>query len=162
MDLPIEQIIASLKRMVVAARGVVRGSVRTAEDVLNAFTREFYGRFVVVRALEGRMVATYGEDGVIDQSITRTQVMGRVEHHVTPGFIDYYIEESMLKACCASMSYGYADFKRKLSMECAVTPMPKKDLTAKTRGPQMRVSVLKISRPITDLEDDDPLSMAAA
>jgi hypothetical protein len=144
-------------------RGNVKGNARTAEDVLNAYTRDNYGKFIIVKQIErGRILAELGNGKEVDESITRSSIMGRVEHGFTPGYIDYYIEESMLKACCASMSYGYADFKRKLGMECAVTPMPKKDLTAKTRGPQMRVSVLKISRPITDLEDDDPLSMAAA
>lgn len=163
IDIPMIKIIERLHKVIDTMRGNVKGNARTAEDVLNAYTRDNYGKFIIVKQIErGRILAELGNGKEVDESITRSSIMGRVEHGFTPGYIDYYIEESMLKACCASMSYGYADFKRKLGMECAVTPMPKKDLTAKTRGPQMRVSVLKISRPITDLEDDDPLSMAAA
>jgi hypothetical protein len=35
-----------------------------------------------------------------------------------------------------------------------VSHMAKKDMTAKTQGPQMRVSVLKISRRISDMGDE--------
>jgi hypothetical protein len=163
IDIPMGKIIEFLHGIVTGMRNNIKGNARSAEDVLNAYTREHYGQFIVIRHIEGnRVLAELGNGKEVDDSTTRSRIMGRIEHGATPGYIDYFIEQSMLKACCASMSYGYADFKRKLGMECAVTPMPKKDLTAKTRGPQMRVSVLKISRPITDLEDDDPLSMAAA
>jgi hypothetical protein len=80
--------------------------------------------------------------------------MGRIEHGVTPGYIDYYLEERLLKAYCATMSFGYADFRRQLEGMFSVTHMPKKDMMAKTRGPQMRVSVLRISR----REDEEALS----
>jgi hypothetical protein len=52
------------------------------------------------------------------------------------------------------MSFGYADFKRQLAMQFTVSHMAKKDMTAKTQGPQMRVSVLKISRRISDMADE--------
>jgi hypothetical protein len=52
------------------------------------------------------------------------------------------------------MSFGYSDFKRQLAHMFKVTHMAKKDMTAKTRGPQMRVSVLKISRPSNEVEDE--------
>jgi hypothetical protein len=52
------------------------------------------------------------------------------------------------------MSFGYADFKRQLAGQFTVSHMAKKDMTAKTQGPQMRVSVLKISRRISDMGDE--------
>jgi hypothetical protein len=102
-----------------------------------------------------RLITTLGEEREVDQSLTRSSIMGRVEHDVTPEHIDYYIEEGMLKAYCASMSFGYTDFKRQLADMFVVTHMPKKNMTSKTKGPQMRVAALKISRRKTTMQEDD-------
>jgi hypothetical protein len=159
---PMEGITNILKGVVVSAKGKVKDNVRTAEDVLNAYTREYYGKMVVVKALEGVLAATIGDDRVVDQSITRSEIFGRVEHDVTPGHIDYYIEEQLLKKYCSSMSFGYSDFKKQLEATCNVTYL-KKDLMSKTKGPQMRVNAIKISRRVqSDEETANPLSLAAA
>jgi hypothetical protein len=159
---PMEGIVGVLKNMVNNAKSMVRDNVRSAEDVLNAYTREFYGKMVVVKALEGTLAASLGEDGVIDHSITRSEIFGRVEHNVTPGHIDYYIEEQLLKKYCSSMSFGYSDFKKQLESLYNITYL-KKDLMSKTKGPQMRVNAMKISRRVTaDEESISSLSLAAA
>lgn len=159
---PLEGIINVLKGMVNSAKSMVQENVRTAEDVLNAYTREYYGKMVVVKALEGALAASIGEDGVIDQSITRSEIFGRVEHGVTPGHVDYYIEEQLLKKYCSSMSFGYSDFKKQMEASYNITYL-KKDLMSKTKGPQMRVNAIKISRRITpDDEPSSPLSLVAA
>lgn len=117
---------------------------------------------VVVKALEGALAASIGEEGVIDQSITRSEIFGRVEHNVTPGHVDYYIEEQLLKKYCSGMSFGYSDFKKQMEAAYNVTYL-KKDLMSKTKGPQMRVNAIRISRRITlDEESDSPLSLVAA
>jgi hypothetical protein len=144
---PIEALTTVLKGMVESARKLIHDNIRTAEDVLNTYVREFYGKFVVVKALEGGLAASIGESGVIDQSLTKTEVAGRVEHGVTPGHVDFYIEEQLLKKYCSSMSFGYSDFRKQLETLYHVT-YSKKDLMAKTKGPQMRVNVMKVSRKI--------------
>jgi hypothetical protein len=155
INFPMKEIVACLKKVVTAARANIKSSSRDAEDVLNSYTRENYGSFIVVRHIDGgRILAELGDGGVVDQSITRSRIMGRVEHGITKDHIDYFIEEQMLKSYCSTMSFGYADFKRQLSQMFSVTPMPKKDMTARTKGPQMRVAVLKISRRISDMDDD--------
>lgn len=153
INLPLQPIIAVFKTLVTNARLIVRSNVRTAEDVLNAYIREFYGRFINVRAIEGAMEATFGERGVVDESITRTQIAGRVERGVTPGFVNFYIEEQMLKAYCSSMSFGYADFRKQLEAQYRVDYI-KKDMLSKTKGPQMRVNTMKISRPESELVEN--------
>ena len=159
---PMEGIIGVLKGMVQNAKAMVKDNVRTAEDVLNSYTREYYGKMVVVKALEGSLAASIGEDGVIDQSITRSEIFGRVEHNVTPGHVDYYIEEQLLKKYCSSMSFGYSDFKKQLESLYNITYL-KKDLMSKTKGPQMRVNAMKISRRISNDEDpENKLSLVAA
>jgi hypothetical protein len=159
---PLQGIMGVLKSMVDSAKSMVRDNVRTAEDVLNSYTREYYGKMVVVKALEGSIMASLGEDKVIDQTITRSEIFGRVEHDVTPGHVDYYIEEQLLKKYCSSMSFGYADFKKQMEAAYNVTYM-KKDLMSKTKGPQMRVNAMKISRRVTPDEDtSNPLSLVAA
>lgn len=159
---PMEGVIGVLKGMVANAKGMIKDNVRTAEDVLNAYTREYYGKMVVVKALDGALAASIGEEGVIDQSITRSEIFGRVEHGVTPGHVDYYIEEQLLKKYCSSMSFGYSDFKKQMEGMYNITYL-KKDLMSKTKGPQMRVNAMKISRRITpDEEAGDSISLVAA
>lgn len=152
IDLPLRAIKASFGRMVSSARTVARTSKREADDILNAYTREFYGKFVVVRKLPGGVSATLGESLQIDESLTRTEVCGRVERGFTPGRTDFFIEEQLLKRFCASMSFGYSDFKTQMSAKYQAHPT-KKDMLKGTKGPAMNVNVLKISVPSRDDED---------
>ncbi len=163
VNVPVEPIMDALKKVVKFMRASIKAGSRTAEDVLNSFTREYYGNFIIVKFTTNEgILAELGHGGVIDASTTRSQIMGRIEHGVTPGFVDYYIEERLLKAFCSSMSFGYSDFKRKLEELFAVTYMPKKDMMARTKGPQMRVPVLKITRRIDEEEITNQVSLAAA
>lgn len=148
VDLPIRPIIDMLKSMVEGGRKAIYGNIRNAEDVLNAYTRENYGKFVVVDSTDGVLKATLGGKDSVDISITRSQVAGRVEHDMTPGHIDYFIEEQQLKAHCVTMSFVYSEFKRQLeSMPMYKIRYMKKDMLAKTRGPSMRVNVMHITVP---------------
>lgn len=154
IDIPIKPIVESLRLMVYSARGIIHGSKRNAEDVLNAYTRERFGKFVVVKYLNGVLDATLGGNGDIDQSLTRSDVAGRVEHGFTPGHVDYYIEEQLLKQHCVSMSYGYRDFKEQLErLPNYKIKYLRKDMLSKTRGPTMRVNVMQITRPVYEDEE---------
>jgi hypothetical protein len=159
IDLPVKEIIASLKKLIDKARKVVRSGKRTAEDVLNSFTREYYGQFVVVKQSNGSFMAELGNGSTIDQSITRSKVMGRVEHEIDkPGFVEYFIEEQVLKSHCVSMSFGYEDFKNQLLNTLGYTVrFIRKDMMAKTRGPQMRVKAISISRTLADDTEGKPV-----
>lgn len=159
-DFPMAGITEVLRKIVQNARATIKANVRTAEDILNAYIREFYGKFVVVKTLDNTLAASLGDNGVIDQSITRSEIFGRVEHGVTVGFVDFYIEEKLMKQYCSSMSFGYTDFKRQMEAMYMVS-YSKKDLMSKTKGPQMRVNAMKISRRI-DEDDEDPIPMEAA
>ena len=155
IDIPIGPIIDVLRLMVYSARGIISGSKRSAEDILNAYIREYFGKLVVIKAVNGTLSATLGSDGQIDQTLTRSDVAGRVEHGVTPGHVDFYIEEQLLKAHCVSMSYGYSDFKGQLErLPNFKINYCRPNLLARTRGPTMRVNVMKISRPITEDDED--------
>lgn len=152
IDLPVDGIIESLHKLVVKARKIVKSGTRTAEDVLNAFTREHFGSFVVLRISNGSLMAALGNGQEIDQTITRSKVMGRVEHEIAKrGYVEYFIEEQVLKAHCVSMSFGYEAFKRNIqAIRGYVVQFTRKDMMAKTKGPQMRVRTISISRPIED------------
>lgn len=155
VNIPMEPVMEAYANSVNYMRAAIKSGVRTAEDVLNGYTSKYYGNLVIVKFHEkGSVLAELGNGEAIDASTTRSNVMGRIEHGVTPGHIDYYIEERLLKAYCSTMSFGYADFKRQLEALFSVTQMPKKDMMARTKGPQMRVSVLRISRRI----DEETLS----
>ena len=160
IDLPMNALVNSLFKLVEKARLNIQAGARDADDVLNGFVKEFYGKFVVVRAIDGTIQATHGDRGTIDESVTKTQVMGRVEHNVEPGKEIFYIEEQTLKSFCSAMSFGYTDFKKQLESRYMVT-YTRKDLLAKTKGPQMRVNTMKIVRPASTLfNSEDPVSVA--
>lgn len=148
IDLPVAEIIKSLKRMVDKARRVVRNGVRTAEDVLNAFTRDSYGQFVVIKKSDGKVLAALGSGEIIDQTITRNKVLGRVEHEIeVAGYVDYFIEEQVIRSHCVAMSFGYEDFKKQLEQIDGYTvSYMRKDMMARTRGPQMRIRAMCIRR----------------
>lgn len=163
VNIPMQPMLDTYRESVEYMRGSIKQNVRSAEDVLNAFTQEYYGNFIVIKqnALDG-VLAELGHGGTIDASTTRSNIMGRIEHGVTQGFIDYYIEERLLKMFCSTVSFGYSDFKKQLEALFAVTHMPKKDMTAKTKGPQMRVSVIKISRRMDEEDLPAPIPLALA
>jgi hypothetical protein len=164
IDLPMREIIQAYKDAVKYMRKAMKASSRSAEDVLNSYTGEHFGRFVVVKRSDGSLLAQLGGGQEIDQTITRTSIAGRIEHELTPGFIDYYIEESLLKAYCATMSFGYAAFCKQLGeIEGVFVERMKKDMTSKTKGPQMRVNAIKIRRRVGESDADSiPLPLAAA
>jgi hypothetical protein len=164
VDLPMKEIIKAFQDAVKYMRKAMKAGARAAEDVLNAYTGENYGKFVVVKRSDGSLLAQLGGNQEIDQSITRTSVAGRIEHEITPGYVDYYIEETLLKAYCATMSFGYAAFIKQLSeAEGFFVERMKKDMTSKTKGPPMRVNSLKIRRRSGEWDAEAlPLPLAAA
>ena len=125
--------------------------------MLNAYTRENYGKFIVVKNFNGVLEATLGEGGIVDQSITRSQVAGRIDRGLNPGWIDYYIEEQLLRSHCVSMSFGYSTFKKQMEAlkGFKVNYIEKKNMLSKTKGPSMRVNVMQISRRISDEDDSE-------
>jgi hypothetical protein len=79
--------------------------------------------------------------------------MGRVEHGVNPGYVDYYNEERLLRADCSNMRFSYATFKKEIAQSFIVQQVAKKDMTAKTDGPPMRVATLRLSANMSTLDD---------
>ena len=153
IDIPMQPIMDVLRTMVDNGREALRGSKRSAEDILNAYTRENYGKFIVVKNVEGKLSANLGGQGLIDQSISRSQIAGRVEHDISPNRIDYYIEISQLKAHCAAMSHGYADMVKELSANSHFKVwFERKNMLARTRGPETRMYSICISTPVVDDE----------
>ena len=153
-EFPMAEIIEALKRRIIHMRNNIKGNKRSAEDVLNGFIREYWGKFVIINYGEkGGLSAAMGDGSMIDRATTKANVMGRVENGVTPGCKDFYIEERLLRSFCSSMSFGYSDFKKQMEKLYTVTYMPKKDMMAKTNGPQMRVGTMKISRREEDAND---------
>jgi hypothetical protein len=162
-EFPLVEIIESYRKRLTIQRASIKGGYRSAEDVLNAFVQEYQGKFVVVRFGEkAGPLAHLGDGSMVDRNTTRAEVMGRVEHGVTAGHVDFYIEERMLKSFCSNMSFGYSNFKRQLEDQFTVTYVSKKDMMSKTSAPPMRVSAMKISRTITDVDETliNPLSLA--
>jgi hypothetical protein len=147
LNVEVNKVINALLKLVDVARGVMKTSMRSAEDVLNSYISEFYGSFIVLRKSEGRILASWGDsnDGVKEVSLTRSKVLGRVEHGLlAQGYRDFFIEEQMMKKHCVSMSFGYDEFKAQIEALFTVKYV-KKDMLAKTNGPAMRVNVMHIT-----------------
>jgi len=163
VDIPLRPVLNAFKKVVTSMRSSMKHSLRTAEDVLNAYTRESYGSFVVVKPSTGGLLAELGSGQIIDQTITRNKILGRVEHGITPGYIDYFIEETLLKSYCASMSFGYASFKRQLEDTFQIEYL-RKNMTSKTKGPAMRVPAMRVRRKMDELDESiiNPLPVGDA
>lgn len=155
LDLEIEPLLNALKDLLDKARGVIHSNVRTAEDVLNAYIRDNYGGFVVIRKIEGKLMAAWSDGETIDKSITRSKVLGRVEHGVSrPNYRDFFIEEALMKRHCVSMNFAYGDFCKQIANAFSVTFL-KKDMMSRTNGPNMRVNAIHISRPEDETDASD-------
>lgn len=145
IDLPIGKIATFLYNTVVHMRSESRKMKRTAEDILNEFTKKHFGKLVFVN---GKMAKLAGVD--IAETFDRHDVCGRVEKGAVDGWLDYWIEERELKSFCSSMSYGYAEFKKDLSRNnsCVVVGFKAKDLLAHTKGPTLVVKCIHIKQSI--------------
>jgi hypothetical protein len=165
LTVPVEALVKSFGELIESARIAHKKSVRTAEDILNTYTREFYGKFVVLRFdSAGQLVADLGKD-LQGKTSTKNTVMGRIEHGTHDSkYVEYFIEESVMRRHCASMSFGYADFKRQLEgmqrdPHNFVVRYGRKDLLARTDGPAMRVNVIHISIPKESLNETGEISV---
>jgi hypothetical protein len=161
VDIPLQPIMNAIRAKIELQRKSILGGKRTAEDVLNAYVREYFGKFVIVHyGDKARLLAHLGNDTLVDKNTTRSEVMGRVEHGVVAGCVDFFIEERLLKTYCSDMSFGYSNFTAALEKQFTVSYVPKKDLLAKTSGPTLRVAVIKITRRIDDIDEAVAHSLA--
>lgn len=164
-NIPMQEIIESYRRQITYQRLSIKGGKRSAEDILNAYIQEYQGKFVVVKYGEKAGPAAMFADGTsVGRSTTKAEVMGRVEHGVTPGNIDFYIEERLLRAFCSNMSFSYATFKQEIASTFSVHSVQRKDMMARTEGPPMRVNALKLTADINSIDDAllKPVSMVEA
>lgn len=148
IDIPWEPIMEFWLRDVVnPARAIIGANQSHAMDILNAYIRENNPNFIQV---EGSVVMQNltGNNYAITPHSDRRLIRGRVERNVNPGFEDLYIEAKMLKMHCASLNRGYAAFLKELGTVASVKELQRKDLTAGTKGPSLRVPVVKVTRPI--------------
>jgi Superfamily II helicase and inactivated derivatives len=141
VDLPVEKLFEFYRGLVRSARVSETSSHRSAEDMLNEYTKEFYGSIIVIRDKHILL-----NDTDIGQSVRVLKVMGRIEYG-KDGVADYFIAEGELKKFCNTKSFGYADFKTELAKKYRVFEM-RKDLLKDVKGPAMRVNALRITMPV--------------
>ena len=153
-NIPLQEIIEAYRRQIDHLRSCIKGGKRTAEDVLSAYIQEYQGKFVVVKYGEKAGPTAMFNNGIsVGKTTTRAEVMGRVEHDASPGCVDFYIEERLIRAFCSNMSFSYATFKADIASTFTVYNVPKKDMLAKTDGPPMRVNVLKLTANANTIDD---------
>lgn len=150
-NIDIRQVQLSLMRMVKKMRAIIVSNQSSAEDVLNAYTREFHGQFVRLGPAQNG-IAIFNDGRIVRPDSAKGRVAGRVEYDVTPGWVEYFIEITMLKRFCSIRNWSFLEFKKKLMDTHAVSEV-RKDLLSKTGGPALRTNCLKISREIS-VEDE--------
>lgn len=137
--------------------------------MLNAYTRDYYGKFVIVRRDDlGAAKAEMGLDASTRHS-TRQTVMGRIELNGPGDLVEYFIEEQLLRQHCAGCSFGYADFQRQMLQTegryqrnapgYKVRFGVRKNLLANTDGPALRVSCMHLVVPQALVRDDGRISV---
>lgn len=150
LAVPVQGVMEALKTLVSNARQIYSRARRSADDILNTYTREFYGKFIVIRRGENDKLVTEWNMSAEGKTSTRNTVLGRIEHGTShPDYIEYFIEEQLLRKHCASMSFGYADFKSKMTASqkagnYEVRFGVKKDMLARTDGPSLRVTCMHL------------------
>ena len=150
IDIPISHILEFWLGVVQRMRAIIDGSKVSAEDLLNRYIADNNGNFVRV---DGNTVsALLNLTGRARQDSTKGVVRGRIEYNTTPGQVDIYIEEKLMKVFCASVNRSYADFVKELE-QIKILKHTRRDLMAGTNSPPLRAQCLHISRPI---EPDDP------
>lgn len=150
IDIPISHILDFWLGVVQRMRAIIDGSKVSAEDLLNRYIADNNGNFVRV---DGNTVsALLNLTGRARQDSTKGVVRGRIEYNTTPGQVDIYIEEKLMKVFCASVNRSYADFVKELE-QIKILKHTRRDLMAGTNSPPLRAQCLHISRPI---EPDDP------
>ena len=132
------------KEVISPSRAIISANQAHAMDILNAYVRENNPNIVQV---EGSVVMQNlsGSGFAVNPHSDRRAVRGRVERNVTPGIEDLFIEAKMLKVHCAALNRGYASFLKELGTVATLTEV-RKDLLAGTKGPSLRVNVIKITR----------------
>lgn len=153
LPLPLSKILKVYQRMLDNMREHTRSGRRTAADILGMFIRENYGSFVSIIYVDSKPTLAGGSiDLTQNKSLARLKVMGRVERGIKHAVADIYIEERVMRAFCASKSFGYSDFRTELAKSFEVS-FGYKNLTAKTDGPDMRVKAIRIAHPENILDD---------
>ena len=130
------------------ARNLMSSNVQTAEDLLAAYVKEFHGKFVTLENGKGSM-AMFQDNRNVTKQTTRGRVAGRIERDIRPGFNDFFIEIMTFKQYCGSRNKSYKSVVEDLKKTMIVTES-RRDLLAKTGGPEMRVNCLHISTLIAD------------
>lgn len=152
LTVPVKQVFKFMHGLVKDMRSVIKSNLVSAIDILNAYTREYVGNFVMIDCSAAQKFNL--SHLVQPAQRSKSAVRGRIEYEIAPGYTDYYIEIKLLKMHCASIGHSYLDFERELGNAPGVrvgAPV-RKDLLSHTGGPTMRVLCLKITMETKDVE----------
>lgn len=161
IDLPLSDLFEVYKQMVFRVREYTRKGRRAAKDILNAYIREKYGKLLFVDYTLSKSRPEFSLGGLDrdegkDESITRTEIAGRVEKGKTPGHLDFYIEVTAMRAFCAKYGFGFADFMKGLKAQHNVDTV-QKNMTSGTKAPVMRVNALRITQDASQIDEELPM-----
>lgn len=155
IDIPISYMLEFWMGVVRRMRAIIDGSTVSAEDLLNRYIADNNGSFIRVES--NTVLNSLGSLGKMRADSAKGAVRGRIEYNTTPGYVDVYIEEKLMKVFCASVNRSYADFVSELELQ-QILKKTRRDLLAGTNNPPLRAQVLHICRKITP--DDETLKIS--
>lgn len=147
VDIPTSGIRDFWKTIVDAQRAMIGENISTALDLLNRYIADNSGAFVHVK--QGVVTSALVDFGKLSPTSPKGAIRGRVEHNATAGESVFFVEEKLLRIHCADVGVGYTDFVKELSTQTAVAKQ-RKDLTAGTTGPALRVPCLMVTLKLVD------------
>jgi hypothetical protein len=146
VDVPISILLDFWLGVVKRMRAIIDGNVVSAEDLLNRYIADNNGNFVRV---EGNAVLQHlGSFGKPSADSAKGAVRGRIEYNTTPGYVDIFIEEKLMRIFCAEVNRSYQGFCNELEA-LKILKHTRRDLLAGTNGAELRVQCLHICREIT-------------
>lgn len=147
IDIPISHILNFWLGVVKRMRAIIDGSVVSAEDLLNRYVADNHSNFIRVEG--DTVISNLGLLARARPDSAKGAVRGRIEFNVTPGYVDIFIEEKLMKVFCASVNRSYADFVAELETQ-KILKRTRRDLLAGTNDGVLRAQCLHICRPIAE------------
>lgn len=156
ISLPMDVVIKVCEDVVKYMREAVAAGKKTAEGVLASFVTENYGKMLILtRGSDSQWTAQLGGmSDIRDESITKSSVMGRIERDLNTGWTDICIEEKVMKAHCAAVSFAYSDFKKEMVTKAKVTTHAHFNMMKSTRlSARIEVNIIRIGRQSNEADD---------
>ena len=166
MNLPLDRLLPEFLGAIEYMRKAIKSNARSASGVIDQYIQENYGQFLILRKTTEGIAKAFGDtDLVIDKSLARNSIKGRVENDFMPGLAQIFIEAKAIRKYANDAGFGWESFVKKLSddkLNRSVAVVRNKTMSANTEAPPFRVDALVITRDRSDVDGLAPPSPSVA